>query len=71
MLPAIHIYILVSMLNYLTKESYLSKLAELIKTVLVWIMKTILAGVVGLNLVQSHFKSCYGYSQEKCVDEGR
>lgn len=53
MLPAIHIYILVSMLNYLTKESYLSKLAELIKTVLVWIMKTILAGVVGLNLVQS------------------
>ena len=50
-LPAIHIYILVSMLNYLTKESYLSKLAELIKTVLVWIMKTILAGVVGLNLV--------------------
>lgn len=52
-LPAIHIYILVSMLNYLTKESYLSKLAELIKTVLVWIMKTILAGVVGLNLVQS------------------
>ena len=36
-LPAIHIYILVSMLNYLTKESYLSKLAELIKTVLVWI----------------------------------
>lgn len=51
-LPAIHIYILVSMMNYLTKESYLSKLAELIQTVLVWTMKTILAGVVGLNLVQ-------------------
>ena len=52
-LPAIHIYILVSILNYLTKESYLSKLAELIQTVLVWTMKTILAGIVGLNLVQS------------------
>lgn len=52
-LPVIHIYILVSMLNYLTKEPYLSKLAELIQTVLVWTMKTILAGIVGLNLVQS------------------
>lgn len=69
-LPAIHIYILVSMLNYLTKESYLSKLAELIKTVLVWIMKTILAGVVGLNLVQSLLSPAMDTVKRSAVDEG-
>ena len=51
-LPAIHIYILTGMMNYLTKEAYLSKLVEFIKTILIWIMKTILAGIVGLNLIQ-------------------
>lgn len=53
LLPGIELYLVLMMLNHLQAEDNLSKLAELIKTVLDWSMKTIFATVVGLQLVQS------------------
>ncbi len=52
LLPAIHIYIMVKVLNFLSEEDYLSKFAELIEMVVSWTLKTILTCIVGLNIVQ-------------------
>lgn len=52
LLPVIHIYIMVRVLNYLSSEDYLSKLADLMETIIVWTLKTVLACVIGLNIIQ-------------------
>lgn len=52
LLPVIHIYIMVRILNYLSSEDYLSKFAELLEMLIVWTLKTVLACVIGLNIVQ-------------------
>lgn len=51
-LPAIHIYMLVRVLNDLSLEGYLTKFAELIELCVSWSLKTLLACVVGINVIQ-------------------
>lgn len=51
-LPSIHIYIMVKVLNFLSEEKYLNRLSELLEIAISWILKTVLALVVGLNIVQ-------------------
>lgn len=53
LLPLVHVYMMVKILNFLSPEEYLSKLAELIETAVSWILKSLLASVVGLNVMQS------------------
>lgn len=50
--PVIHIYMMVKVLNYLSDEEYLSKFAELMEIAVSWILKTVLAGIIGLNVIQ-------------------
>lgn len=52
LLPMLHVYILVKVLGHLTEEDYLSKLAELLDIVIRWTLRALLAGVIGLNIVQ-------------------
>lgn len=52
LLPAIHIYMLVRVLNDLSLEGYLTKFAELIELCVSWSLKTLLACVVGINVIQ-------------------
>lgn len=52
LLPVIHIYMMVRVLNYLSEEDYLSKFSELIELTVSWILKTMLACIVGLNVIQ-------------------
>ena len=52
LLPLIHIYMMMKVLNYLSEEDYLSKFSELIEMAVEWVLKTLLACVVGLNIVQ-------------------
>lgn len=52
LLPAIHIYMMVRVLNDLSSEAYLTKFAELIELGVSWSLKTLLACVVGINVVQ-------------------
>lgn len=52
-LPLIHLYIMAMFANFLTEEEILSKLAELIGTIIKWILKTILALVIGIGTIQS------------------
>ena len=52
LLPMIEVYVTLLLVNSLSKEDYLSRLAELLKSILNWLLKTLLGVVVGLNLVQ-------------------
>lgn len=52
LLPLINLYIMVQVMNYLAGEEYLSQLADLLKKLVSWILKTLLACVIGINLIQ-------------------
>ena len=51
-IPMINIYLIVSMANNLSKEDMLSKLADLISVVIKWLLKSLLAFVIGFNAIQ-------------------
>ena len=52
LLPLINIYIMIQVMNYLVGEHLLSELADLIRKIITWILRTMLGGVVGLNIIQ-------------------
>lgn len=51
--PIIQLYVVLGLVNNLMEEDYFSKLGELIKTVVKWLLKSVLAFVVGLNAIKS------------------
>lgn len=53
LLPLCNVYVVLNLVNYISREDMLSKTASLIKTVIGWGLKTMMAVVVGLNIVQS------------------
>lgn len=52
-LPGIRLYVLFLLINHLGREDYFSKLAELFRMAVGWILKTLLAVVVGVETVQT------------------
>lgn len=50
--PLINIFLVISMANNLSKDDVLSKLTELISTVISWSLKTLLGIVIGFNAIQ-------------------
>ncbi|MBQ9765724.1 MAG: stage III sporulation protein AE [Lachnospiraceae bacterium] len=50
--PLIDVYVVLIMVNYLSKEDFLSKAAELIHTIVKWGLNTIFAMVLGINVIQ-------------------
>lgn len=52
LLPMLQIYLIIRLLNHIGADGRLGKLAELIRTLIDWSLKTIVATVIGLNLVQ-------------------
>lgn len=52
LLPMIHVYIMVKILNHVTPESYLSRFAELLELIVEWTLKTVLTGILGLSIIQ-------------------
>lgn len=51
-IPSINIYLIISMANNLSKEDLLSKLSELMAVVIKWVLRSLLAVVIGFNAVQ-------------------
>lgn len=51
-LPTINFYLILLILNQLSREDYFSKIAELVETGVGWVIKTILGLVIGLQAVQ-------------------
>ncbi|MGN0355935.1 MAG: stage III sporulation protein AE [Muricoprocola sp.] len=52
-LPGISLYVLFALLNYMEKEPFLTKMTDLMKWILNWAMKTLLAIVIGIQAIQS------------------
>ncbi len=52
LLPVINVYIMIQVLGNLTGEDFLSEFAQLLQKLVSWILKSFLAGVVGINVVQ-------------------
>lgn len=52
LLPLLHVYMIVKMLNHISAEDYLSKFAELIEFLISWISRALFTAVIGLNLIQ-------------------
>lgn len=52
LLPLIHVYLMMRVLNFLAEEDYLSKFAELLELLVGWSLKTLLACITGISVVQ-------------------
>ncbi len=52
LLPLINIYIMIQVMNYLAGEHLLTELADLIRKIIVWILRSLLGFVIGLNVIQ-------------------
>lgn len=52
LIPLVQVYMIVRVLNELSKEEYLSKFGELLHTIITWSLRTLLGGVIGINLIQ-------------------
>lgn len=70
LLPLIHIYMMVKVLNFLSPEEYLSKSAELLGTLTAWILKTLLACIIGLNVIQSLINPAIDSVKQSVVTRG-
>lgn len=51
--PAIYVLALVELVNYLHSEDFLSKMAELLQTLIEWSLKSCMAVVLGMQLIQN------------------
>lgn len=52
LLPLIHVYMMMRVLNFLSEEEYLNRFSVLIGMLTEWILKAMLAFISGLNLIQ-------------------
>lgn len=52
-LPAIQIYVALELMNYLTEEEMVSRMTELLRSAVLWVMKLLFTVVVGINVVQN------------------
>lgn len=52
LLPLIHVFIMIKLLDCLSKEEYLSQFTDLIGKIVRWSLKGLLGLVIGLNIVQ-------------------
>ena len=50
--PGIHMYVIIRVMNSLQSEDYLSKFAEFLETAIGWGLKTLMGGMIGLNVIQ-------------------
>lgn len=52
LLPLINVYIMIQAMNYLVGENVLSELADLIRKLITWILRSLLGCVIGMNVIQ-------------------
>lgn len=52
-LPLVYIYMVTNLINNVTEGNQLTKVMELIKTAVEWILKALMSLVIGINIIQS------------------
>lgn len=53
LIPGVHIYVVLMMLNLLTEEKMISKISSLIKKVISWSLKLMAGAITGINILQN------------------
>ncbi len=51
--PGIHIYVVLQMLNFMTDGRLISRMTTLLKSMITWGMRALLAGVTGMNIIEN------------------
>lgn len=51
--PVINIYVALVLVNNVSEEAFLSKMAELLKTIVNWMLKSMIGAVIGINIIQN------------------
>ena len=51
-LPAINVYVIIKLVNNIVEEDYFSKLADVIKTAVLWALKGMMGVLLGANIIQ-------------------
>ena len=51
--PGIHIFVALAMLDHMTERRLISRLVRLLKKFLIWSMRILLAGVTGMNVIET------------------
>lgn len=70
MLPLVHIYMMIRILDALSEEPYLSKFAGLIQMVITWGLRSLLAWIVGLNVIQGMINPAIDTVKRSIVTRG-
>lgn len=70
LLPLIHVYMMMNILNHLSNEAYLSRFSKLIETVVSWALKTLLACVVGINVIQGMISPAIDSVKQSVITRG-
>ena len=70
LLPLIHVYMMMNILNHLSNEVYLSRFSKLIETVVSWALKTLLACVVGINVIQGMISPAIDSVKQSAITRG-
>lgn len=70
MIPMIHMYVMIRILNSLQKEDYLYRFAELMETVIGWSLKTLMGCMIGLNVVQGMLGPAVDAIRRKALTKG-
>lgn len=67
--PMINIFVALSLVNQLTKEDKFSKLTGLIKTIYQWLLKSITAFLVGMNMIKSLIAPAYDKARTATIEK--
>lgn len=70
LIPITQIYLVIRILSEFSPEIHLTKFAELIETIVSWTLKTLLAGVVGLNVIQGLLSPAIDSVKRSLVTKG-
>ena len=70
LIPLTQIYLVIRILSEFSPEIHLTKFAELIETIVSWTLKTLLAGVVGLNVIQGLLSPAIDSVKRSLVTKG-
>lgn len=70
LLPMVRVYMMVRVLNFLNPEEMFGKFSELLALVIRWILKTALACVIGVNLIQGMISPAIDTVRRSAVTKG-
>lgn len=70
LLPVVRVYMMIRVLNFLTSEEMFEKFSELLALIVKWTLRTALACVIGVNLIQGMISPAIDTVRRSAVTKG-